>query len=221
MDTQKLYGLSMKLPPKLQQLVQLSSDLDELADLLHHIQNSPQELSLLPHALALCSYKQIEEMSAYCVEILPVEIGGVLIGALSTEQKSQIEKSSAIRLPVALAGEYGDTPWIEFLQQHWPQLIHNCVENSVAIFQKTAKEEARMLQIIPNMLKDALITTIQEKVLLSYIDNLTTQQLALYVKANDDNNRSAHPQLRARHEYLLLNDATKEMSHAARRPIKI
>lgn len=210
----------MNLPPKLQQLVKLSSDLDELADLLQHIENDPQECVLLPHALTLCSQNQIEHMCAYCIELLPVEIGGVLIAALSVEQKKQIEKSSAIRLPVALAGEYGDTAWIEFLQERWPELIQNCVENSIGIFQKTAAEEKRMLQIIPNMLKDALITTIQEKVLISYIDNLTTQQLRLYVQANDENNRLAHPKLRARHEYILLQDATKEIN-APRRHIKI
>lgn len=221
MNRQNLFGLSMKLPPKLQQLIQLSTDFDELADLLHHIQSNPQEVALLPHALTLCSNKQIEHMCAYCIETLRQEIGGVLIEALSDEQKSQMEKSNALRVPVALAGEYGDTSWIEFLQQHWPEVIRNCVENSIGIFQKTAKEEARMLQIIPNMLKDALITNIQEKVLISYIDNLTTEQLTLYIKANDDHNRMAHPELRSRHEYLLLKDATKEMSHAARRHIKI
>lgn len=211
----------MKLPPNLQQLVQLSADLDGLTDLLHHIGNDSQELTLLPHALTLCSNEQIEQMCAHCIEVLPVEIGGVLIAALSSEQKSQIEKSGTVRLPVALVGEYGDTPWIECLRNYWPQIIQNCVENSISIFQKMAKEEVRILKIIPNMLKEALVTTIQEKVLLSYIDDLATEQLALYVKANDDNNRTAHPELRARHEYLLLKDATKEMSQAARRQIKI
>lgn len=205
----------------LQQLKALHSNLDDLATVLHQISNDPQALAALPAVVASCPTEQVERWCEYCLETLNADVGGVLITAISTGQKAVLQQSSSICMQVALIGEYGTHDWIETLQTHWPEIIHQCLDNAVRIFEKRAVEEKNLLGLMPSILKDALITVIQEKVLRNYMECLTSDQLTRYLEANVENNREADPVLRSYHEHKLLTQATKDLGTEPYRRIKL
>ena len=205
----------------LHNLKALSSNLDELGTILHQIQNDPQALASLPAVLASCPDTRVEQWCEHCLETLNPDLGSVLIAALSPSQKSSLEQSSSVRMQVALIGEYGYEEWIDILKIHWPEIVVACVDNAIRIFEARAAEEKKVLQIVPNIEKGALITCIQEKVLRNYMDLLSSEHLTRYIQANIKNDREPDATLQSFHERLLLTHATKDFGTEPHRRIKI
>lgn len=205
----------------LQQLKSLTWDFDDLATILNQIENNPQAQASLPAFLTSCADTQVEQWCTHCLDMLPANVGCILITAVPPEQKEALQKSSDIRMQVALIGEYGAQEWIDVLKKHWPEIINLCLDNAVQIFEKHAAEEKKWTGSMPNIMKDVLVTCIQEKVLRNYIDFLTSDQFTRYFEANAKNNRESDPVLRSHHQHMLLTQATQELGCVSLRRIKI
>lgn len=199
-----------------------NTDCEQLPDILYSILKSDTSFEMFA---SVVQNSPIELVTNWCVHVLEHssgELGELFLPALSAAQKEVLQQCSSIRLQVALIGEYHSADWIAVLQQQWPEIIDLCLENAVAIFEKQAVQEKRIIALMPSIGDMGLITGIQEKVLLSYIDNLTTPQFERYIQANTDNNRPTNLVLVSRHQKRLLTDATDVYAQdAAPRRIKI
>lgn len=213
----------MNVLTQLQILAQTAqTDCEQLPDILHAILDSGTSHEVFASVVQNANIDAIDQWCTYLLENSEAPLGELLFAALSSEQKESMQKCSSVRLPVALIGEYHQSEWIEVLQQHWPEIIDLCVENAVLIFEKQAASEKQMLALIPSLTSACLITGIQEKVLLSYMDNITLPQFARYIQANTDNNREPHPTLVSHHQKTLLTEVTAPYTQtSAPRRIKI
>lgn len=184
------------------------TDCEQLPDILRAILDSGTSHEVFTSVVQNAHIEAIDQWCTYLLENSEACLGELLFAALSSEQKKSLEKCSSVRLPVALIGEYHQSEWIEVLQQHWPEMIDLCVENAVRIFEKQATSEKSILALMPSLGRTGLITGIQEKVLLSYIDNITPAQFTRYMHANTANNREANEFLVAHHQKAQLTEAT-------------
>ena len=199
-----------------------NTDCERLSAILYDILNSDTSFEVFASVVQNSPIEVVIQWCEHLLESSSGELGDLLVPALSPAQKEVLQQYSSIRLQVALIGEYHATDWIAVLQQQWPEIIDVCLENAVAIFEKQAVQEKRLIALMPSLGEMGLVTAIQEKVLLSYIDNLTPAQFERYIQANSDNNRTANPTLVSRHQKRLLTDATDAYAQdAAPRRIKI
>lgn len=182
-----------------------SSDFNELSKLLRELRrvHGDETPKVLFSVVENWSHETIECACAHLMEMGEAEEGALLISVLTADHKHALQTSD-LRLQTALLGEYRHQQWVDTLVAHWPELVVLCLDNAIAIFEKQIGVEGELLKVIPTLSEGARITCIQEKVLCSYMELMSSEHYFRYMQSNQQHNRQPCEILVAPYQHKML-----------------